>query len=237
MRRAFRRPQPGVYALSFQSANYQATVWVDGHQLGSHRGSYLPFEVRPSARRRQAHVVVRVDWRDPAQQSKEGFHRTWFNWGGLDGEVDVRPIGAKASCRIRRSQRRSSRMPERPAGDGDGERRSAQRRPVAEDDPAGRLARARQPEHPAELPRTDARTRPDGDREHDRDGPGTGAVVAAQPQSLHALAGRGQREQLLRPGRPAPADVESGARLPQRPATCCSMAPRSRRTRADTETR
>ena len=37
---------------------------------------------------------MRVDWRFPTQQAKEGFHRTWFNWGGLDGEVDVRPLGA-----------------------------------------------------------------------------------------------------------------------------------------------
>jgi beta-galactosidase/beta-glucuronidase len=36
---------------------------------------------------------VRADWRNPAQQAREGFHRTWFNWGGLDGQVDVRPIG------------------------------------------------------------------------------------------------------------------------------------------------
>ena len=38
-------------------------------------------------------MVVRVDWRYPGRQAEEGFHRTWFNWGGLDGEVDVRPIG------------------------------------------------------------------------------------------------------------------------------------------------
>ena len=37
---------------------------------------------------------MRVDWRFPGKQAEEGFHRTWFNWGGLDGEVDVRPIGA-----------------------------------------------------------------------------------------------------------------------------------------------
>ncbi len=89
----FQAPGPGVYALSFQSANYKATVWVDGHELGSHRGSYLPFEVRSRLAAGRHTVVVRVDWRDPAQQSREGFHRTWFNWGGLDGEVDVRPIG------------------------------------------------------------------------------------------------------------------------------------------------
>jgi len=86
-------PAAGVYALSFQSANYRAEVWVDGHYLGAHRGSYLPFEMRSSLAAGAHRVVVRVDWRDPAQQSREGFHRTWFNWGGLDGEVDVRPIG------------------------------------------------------------------------------------------------------------------------------------------------
>jgi Glycosyl hydrolases family 2, TIM barrel domain/Glycosyl hydrolases family 2 len=86
-------PHAGVYALSFQSANFKATVWIDGHQLGSHRGSYLPFEVRSKLAAGRHTVVVRVDWRDPGGQSQQGFHRTWFNWGGLDGEVDVRPIG------------------------------------------------------------------------------------------------------------------------------------------------
>jgi Glycosyl hydrolases family 2, TIM barrel domain/Glycosyl hydrolases family 2/Glycosyl hydrolases family 2, sugar binding domain len=92
-RTSFQAPHAGAYALSFQSANFKATVFVDGHQLGSHRGSYLPFEVRPTLTAGRHTVVVRVDWRDPAQQSREGFHRTWFNWGGLDGEVDVRAIG------------------------------------------------------------------------------------------------------------------------------------------------
>jgi Glycosyl hydrolases family 2/Glycosyl hydrolases family 2, TIM barrel domain len=68
-------------------------VWVDGHRLGSHIGSYLPFELRANLAAGAHTVVVRVDWRDPAGQSRLGFHRTWFNWGGLDGEVDVRAIG------------------------------------------------------------------------------------------------------------------------------------------------
>ena len=92
-RTSFQAPHAGVYALSFQSANYLASVWVDGHALGSHKGSYLPFEARTTLAAGTHTAVVRVDWRDPAQQSREGFHRTWFNWGGLDGEVDVRPIG------------------------------------------------------------------------------------------------------------------------------------------------
>jgi Glycosyl hydrolases family 2, TIM barrel domain/Glycosyl hydrolases family 2/Beta-galactosidase jelly roll domain len=92
-RTTFTASRAGVYALSFQSANFQASVWVDGHALGSHRGSYLPFEMRSRLTAGTHTVVVRIDWRDPGAQAREGFHRTWFNWGGLDGEVDVRPIG------------------------------------------------------------------------------------------------------------------------------------------------
>jgi hypothetical protein len=92
-RTSFQAPHAGVYSLSFQSANYLATVWVDGRKLGTHKGSYLPFEMRTTLAAGAHTVVVRLDWRDPGQQSSEGFHRTWFNWGGLDGEVDVRAIG------------------------------------------------------------------------------------------------------------------------------------------------
>lgn len=83
-----------LYALTFQSANFAAQVWVDGHLLGAHEGSYLPFEFRDQLAAGRHTLVVRIDWRDPAAQSRIGFHRTWFNWGGLDGEVSVRPIGA-----------------------------------------------------------------------------------------------------------------------------------------------
>ncbi|HEY2284014.1 MAG TPA: glycoside hydrolase family 2 TIM barrel-domain containing protein [Solirubrobacteraceae bacterium] len=93
-RTTFTAPAPGTYALTFQSANFQASVWVDGHAVGSHRGSYLPFESRARLAAGRHTLVVRVDWRDPGAQSRIGFHRTWFNWGGLDGEVSVRPIGA-----------------------------------------------------------------------------------------------------------------------------------------------
>ena len=93
-RTTFKAPQAGTYALSFASANYQANVWVDGRSVGSHRGSYLPFEARAELAAGTHTVVVRVDWRDPAAQSRAGFHRTWFNWGGLSGEVSVRAVGA-----------------------------------------------------------------------------------------------------------------------------------------------
>ena len=92
-RTTFDAPTAGVYALTFESANFQANVFVDGHALGSHRGSYLPFELRDKLAAGTHTLVVRIDWRDPGKQAEEGFHRTWFNWGGLDGEVNVRAIG------------------------------------------------------------------------------------------------------------------------------------------------
>jgi hypothetical protein len=93
-RTSFRAPEAGVYALSFQSANFLARVWVDGRALATHRGPYLPFQARARLTAGAHTVVVSVDWRHPDHQTPEGFHRTWFNWGGLNGEVSVRPIGA-----------------------------------------------------------------------------------------------------------------------------------------------
>jgi hypothetical protein len=93
-RASFQAALSGRYVLSFQSANYRADVFVDGRLVGSHRGSYLPFELATTLAAGTHTVVVRVDWRFPHRQSEEGFHRTWFNWGGLDGEVDVRAAGA-----------------------------------------------------------------------------------------------------------------------------------------------
>jgi hypothetical protein len=93
-RTSFQAPTAGTYALSFASANFQANAFIDGRAIVSHRGSYLPFEGRAALAAGPHTLVVRVDWRHPGAQSRAGFHRTWFNYGGLDGQVSVRPIGA-----------------------------------------------------------------------------------------------------------------------------------------------
>jgi beta-galactosidase/beta-glucuronidase len=85
--------QAGAYALDFSSANFQANVWIDGQPAVTHRGSYLPFQARAQLSAGTHTVVVRVDWRDPGMQARAGFHRTWFNWGGLNGAVSVRAVG------------------------------------------------------------------------------------------------------------------------------------------------
>lgn len=89
-------PTAGTYALTFDSANFYAEAWLDGHAIGSHKGSHLPFELRDHLTAGAHTLVVRIDWRNPIAQEKLGYHRTWFNWGGLDGEVDLRAIGASS---------------------------------------------------------------------------------------------------------------------------------------------
>jgi Glycosyl hydrolases family 2, TIM barrel domain/Glycosyl hydrolases family 2 len=92
-RTSFTATAAATYAFDFSSANFSATVYVDGKAIAAHRGSYLPFEGRTTLAAGAHTLVVRVDWRNPGAQSLQGFHRTWFNWGGLNGPVTVRAIG------------------------------------------------------------------------------------------------------------------------------------------------
>jgi beta-galactosidase/beta-glucuronidase len=92
-RTAFQAATRDTYAIGFASASFWAEVWVDGQALGAHRGGYLPFQMRARLAPGRHVLVVRVDWRDPERQAHEGFHRTWFNWGGLNGAVQVAPVG------------------------------------------------------------------------------------------------------------------------------------------------
>ncbi len=93
-RTTFTVPGDGVYAIRFESINHRANVWIDGKALGNgHVGTYLPFEFHFHATPGPHTLVVRADWRDPNAQSAAGFHRTWFNFGGINGEVTLRPVG------------------------------------------------------------------------------------------------------------------------------------------------
>jgi len=91
-RTSLRVSRAGLYAVSFQSANFLATVWIDGHELGTHEGTYLPFEFDRELSAGAHTLVVRVDWRSPQAQTQAGFHRTWFNFGGINGEVTLRRL-------------------------------------------------------------------------------------------------------------------------------------------------
>jgi hypothetical protein len=93
-RTTLRVPATGRYALRFESVNHEATVWLDGRRVGRHVGEYLPFEVRRRLEAARAHtLVVRADFRSPDRMKATGWHRTWFNFGGVNREVTLRALG------------------------------------------------------------------------------------------------------------------------------------------------
>src|SRR4051812_14387499 len=94
-RTTFRVPRAGTYAIDFQSVNHRATVWIDGDRIGkSHDGEFQPFTKTFHADGPGEHlVVVRADYANIEHQRATGWHRTWFNFGGINREVTVRRLG------------------------------------------------------------------------------------------------------------------------------------------------
>jgi beta-glucuronidase len=102
-RKDFRVPagaKGATWKVRFESVNYRATVFVNGKQVGSHEGAYLPFEV-PSGKLRSGvnHLVVRVDSRrsntdlPPLVDQDNGTPGGgWWNYGGLLREVYLRKV-------------------------------------------------------------------------------------------------------------------------------------------------
>jgi Glycosyl hydrolases family 2, TIM barrel domain/Glycosyl hydrolases family 2, sugar binding domain len=84
----------GDYAIRFESVNHRATVWVDGRRVARHTGTYLPFEARVRLAAGAHALVVRADWRNPVAMKADAWHRTWFNFGGINRPVSIRPLGA-----------------------------------------------------------------------------------------------------------------------------------------------
>jgi beta-glucuronidase len=85
----------------FESVNYRATVWLNGHLVGRHTGAYLPFEVPLRGVRTGAvnHLVVRVDNRTgpfdlpPLKHDSQGHTLAgWWNYGGILREVYLRRV-------------------------------------------------------------------------------------------------------------------------------------------------
>jgi hypothetical protein len=88
-------PTDGLYAIRFESVNHRAQVFIDGNLVRTHTGEYLPFEVRAPLKAGARHMlVVRADWRGPYAMKRDGWHRLWFNYGGINRGVTIRRIGA-----------------------------------------------------------------------------------------------------------------------------------------------
>ncbi len=214
-RTTFQAETAGVYALSFQSANYLAQVWLDGKSLGSHHGSYLPFEFRSAVSAGVHTVVVRVDWRNPEQQAQGRVPPHLVQLGRprrrSDGAEDRRQRALRADAAdhapgVRPERRARARAPHR-----DG----PQRRPGTHPHPH-RDAHAVLRTDPADLPSAEPRPRADGLRHGHGRGHEPGAVVDRPPQHVHAVARSARREHLRRPRRPAPAHLARRPRVPQR---------------------
>jgi hypothetical protein len=87
-------PVDGTYVLRFESVNHRARVFLDGKEVARHKGEYLPFEARAFLKAGIRHsVVVRADWRGPTAMKRDGWHRLWFNFGGINRGVSIRRIG------------------------------------------------------------------------------------------------------------------------------------------------
>lgn len=87
-------PVDGIYAIRFESVNHRAQVFVDGKQVATHTGEYLPFEAKIFLKAGTRHsLVVRADYRGPTAMKRDGWHRLWFNFGGINRGVSIRRIG------------------------------------------------------------------------------------------------------------------------------------------------
>src|SRR4051812_43555586 len=93
-RTTFTVAAPGDYAIRFESVNHEASVFVDGRLAARHTGAYLPFEARKHLGAGRHVLMVRADWRSPEAMQAAAWHRTWFNFGGIDREVTIRRLGA-----------------------------------------------------------------------------------------------------------------------------------------------
>jgi beta-glucuronidase len=93
---AFSRSVPASareWLVRFESVVYSATVWLNGRELSTHAGAYLPWELqlkglRPGVNR----LIVRVDDRTTAADLPPGPGSPWWNFGGLQREVYLRAV-------------------------------------------------------------------------------------------------------------------------------------------------
>jgi beta-glucuronidase len=80
------------WIIRFESVSDTATVWLNGREIGNHRGAYLPFEFDLNGLRRGVNrLIVRVDNRRTPLDVPPG-GTGWWNFGGLLREVYLRAI-------------------------------------------------------------------------------------------------------------------------------------------------
>src|SRR5581483_6016164 len=79
------------WSVHFESVRRNATVWLNGYKIGHSSDPYAPFTLPattlvPGARNT---LAVRVDnLKGPGTLPED-----WWNWGGIMGPVELRPVG------------------------------------------------------------------------------------------------------------------------------------------------
>jgi beta-glucuronidase len=81
------------WIVRFESVNYDATVWLNGRRIGHHDVAYIPFELAMSGMHAGVNtLVVRVDDRRTGAALPPGPSGGWWNFGGINREVYLRPV-------------------------------------------------------------------------------------------------------------------------------------------------
>ena len=90
------------WLIQFESVNYRATVWLNGHKLGRHSGAYLPFEFTMRHLRAGVNqLVVRVDNRRRPTDFPPPSEGGWWNYGGILDAVYMRPVAGSEVDNLR----------------------------------------------------------------------------------------------------------------------------------------
>jgi beta-glucuronidase len=114
-------PRGNKWIFNFSSVNYRATVFLNGKNLGTHIGGYIPFEINAGSMRGGTNrLVVRVDSRltessVPSQEVRNDvLTGGWWNFGGILSNVVLRRVGTwDIPTLATRSNFKSTRRPVR----------------------------------------------------------------------------------------------------------------------------
>jgi beta-glucuronidase len=93
---AFNRHVPSAdrrWIIEFESVNYSATVWLNGHRLGAHEIGHVPFQfvlshLKPGVNR----LILRVNNQRTGADFPPGPGGGWWNFGGILDVVYLRPV-------------------------------------------------------------------------------------------------------------------------------------------------
>ncbi len=81
------------WIVRFESINYRATVWLNGRQIGTHVGAFIPFEFNlKNLRSGVNRLIIRVDDRRGPGDLPPGPSGGWWNFGGPNREVYLRAV-------------------------------------------------------------------------------------------------------------------------------------------------